>query len=89
TTFQVLSRNGFQIDNSVKLFPNPSGGIVTIKADTLIKSIEFYDVQGRLLQSGTINRNEAVFDITRRNSGLYFLKIITENGSKVEKVIKQ
>lgn len=89
TTFQVLSRNGFQIDNSVKLYPNPSGGIVTIKADTLIKSIEFYDVQGRLLQSGTINRNEAVFDITRRNSGLYFLKIITENGSKVEKVIKQ
>jgi len=49
--------------------------------------VSLYDVQGRLLQ--TVLGNQKVLDIAHQANGIYFLKITTEKGSKVEKVVKQ
>ncbi len=86
TVFEVLSTGNFILDNSVTIYPNPSKGLVTIKADTEIKSTELYDVQGRLLQSSGAGNN---IDMSERTSGLYFLKVKTGNGVKVEKLVRE
>jgi uncharacterized repeat protein (TIGR01451 family) len=85
TVFEVLSRGDFEKDNTVKVYPNPSNGIVNIKATSEIKSVELYDVQGRLLQSGS----NASLDISGRTAGMYFVKVRTEAGMKVEKIMKK
>lgn len=85
TVFGVLSTGNFTTDNSVSVYPNPSNGMVNIKANTAILSLQLYDVQGRLLQAGKGD----VIDISGRSAGLYFLKIQTEKGIKVEKIIKK
>lgn len=86
TVFQVLSTGDFTQDDSVAVYPNPSRGLVTIKANSQIKSVELYDVQGRLLQSVS---GSAGIDISQRAAGIYFMKVKTEKGVKVEKLIRQ
>jgi len=85
TIFQILGREDFDRDHSVKVYPNPSDGIVTISASSMVKSLELYDIQGRLLQAGS----NTLLDISGRAAGMYFVKVQTEAGVKVEKVFRK
>ncbi len=89
TTFSTLSNSVFTKDNSVTLYPNPSKDIVNITANTAITSVQLYDVQGRLLQTKEVKGFNTQLDISAQPSGLYFAKIKTENGTKVEKLVKE
>jgi hypothetical protein len=89
TTFQVLSNSVITIDKSVGIYPNPAKDIVNIKANSLIKSIEIYDVQGRIIQSKLTNEENSTIDVSSFTNGIYFLKIKTEMGEKVEKMVKE
>jgi Leucine-rich repeat (LRR) protein len=87
TVFATLSNAGFELDASIAIYPNPTNAIININADSNIKSMELYDMQGRILQ--TMLGNQKVLDISDKANGIYFLKITTEKGSKVEKIIKE
>jgi len=90
TRFAVLGLDDHAIDNLVKVYPNPSKDVIKIDAaDTTIKSIQLYDIQGRLLQIGIVNEASTSVDISGRADGIYLLKITTDKGIKVEKIIKQ
>ncbi|TDP59163.1 T9SS type A sorting domain-containing protein [Flavobacterium dankookense] len=89
TVFQSLSNPDFETDNSVKIYPNPSNAIVNIKSDFNIKSIQLYDVQGRILQTNIVEENTASLDIASKAKGIYFLKVITDRGIKLEKLVKE
>lgn len=89
TTYQSLNNSIFTFDNSVVVSPNPTNSIVNIHSNFAIKSIELYDVQGRLLETSLESATTTTLDISNRENGIYFLKITTENGSKVEKIVKE
>ncbi|QYJ67207.1 DUF7619 domain-containing protein [Flavobacterium litorale] len=89
TVFALLSTDVFEVDNSVTLYPNPSEGNVTISANTTINTIELYDVQGRLVSVTKGNNTNVILNITNQPTGLYFIKIITDSGSKVTKHVKK
>jgi uncharacterized repeat protein (TIGR01451 family) len=89
TIFEVLGIGEYEIDNSVKVYPNPAKDVVSITADSTITSIQLYDIQGRLLQSGTVNDMDTTLDLSSRGSGMYFVKVVTEKGMKVEKIVKE
>ena len=89
TIFKSLGTKDFETDKSVALYPNPTKGNVTINCDNTIKKIELFDVQGRILQTKIENNNAAQLNISNKANGLYFIRITTENGVTVEKVIKE
>jgi uncharacterized repeat protein (TIGR01451 family) len=89
TTYTLLSKSVFTKDSSVKVYPNPAFDVVTISADSNLKSIELYDIHGRILQTKLENKSSTTFNISDRQSGTYFLKIASEKGSTVEKMIKK
>lgn len=89
TIFKSLGIKDIPEDKSVALYPNPTKGNVTINSDSAIKSIELFDVQGRILQTIIEDRNSTQLDISNKSNGLYFIRITTEAGSKVEKIIKE
>jgi hypothetical protein len=89
TTFGLLGTGDFEMDNSVKVYPNPSKGLVKIDAEDIIKQIEVYDVQGRLLQINITNEVSTELELGNRAVGIYFIKVMTEKGIKVEKVIRE
>lgn len=89
TIFKSLGTKDFETDKSVTLYPNPTKGNVNINCDNTIKKIELFDVQGRILQTKIENNNAVQLNISNKPNGLYFIRITTENGMKVEKVIKE
>lgn len=89
TTFAVLSNPIFEIDDSITIYPNPTASILNIDSDFTIESMELYDVQGRILETVLVSEKITKLDISSKSKGIYFLKIKSEKGSKVEKVVKE
>lgn len=89
TTFQVLSNSIPTKDVAISFYPNPTSSLVNIKAENTIKSTELYDVQGRLIQINKTDSNEVVLDISTYNSGIYFIKVTTDFGSQIKKLVKE
>lgn len=89
TTYTSLNNGGFNPDVSLSVYPNPTSSILNISSDNTIESIELYDIQGRILEKSFQNSNAVILDISNRQSGVYFLKITSDKGSKVEKVVKK
>lgn len=70
------------------LFPNPaeSRESVTISTTRSIQSIELSDAQGKKMWEQTLN-DDRKFTLPALESGMYFVKVITEQGSSVQKLI--
>ncbi|WP_291084167.1 leucine-rich repeat domain-containing protein [Flavobacterium sp. BFFFF1] len=89
TTFGTLGIQDFDVDNSIKIYPNPTNSIVNIISDFSIRSIELFDVQGRILETILATKTISTMDISSHANGIYFLKIKTDKGTKVQKLIKK
>ncbi|MDR6967928.1 Leucine-rich repeat (LRR) protein [Flavobacterium arsenatis] len=89
TTFQDLSIDEHLFDNSIAVYPNPSRDVVNIEASSVITSIQVYDIQGRLLMTHLPNDSKTTIDIADKANGVYFFKINSDRGIKVEKIIKK
>lgn len=89
TTFAELSNPISEFDNSVKVYPNPTNSFINISSEFGIESIQLYDIQGRILETHFETSTFTKIDISGKSNGIYFLKIKTDKGSKVEKVVKE
>uniref|UniRef100_UPI0023F585B1 DUF7619 domain-containing protein n=1 Tax=Flavobacterium filum TaxID=370974 RepID=UPI0023F585B1 len=91
TLFQALSVVNPVVDNLISVYPNPVKDVVniTVKNDSILKTIELYDVQGRLLQTQLVNDVHSELNVSSRANGMYFIKINTDKGTKVEKLVKK
>ena len=69
------------IDINLSVFPNPSRGQITILSDIEVRQINVYSIEGKLIS----NRTEATFTINK--AGVYFIKVITDEGSLIKKII--
>lgn len=85
-TFSPVGIEQINLQNKIKIFPNPSSGIFQIEGQ--ISSVEVFDNLGRLILSST---NTNTIDLTDFGQGMYHAKIqTTENGpSAVVKLIVQ
>lgn len=89
TTFSTLSTPEFAVDDSIALYPNPATDFISIKCDSSIKSVELFDIQGRILETKLEHKKETKLDVSKHSNGVYFVRISTEKGKRVEKIIKQ
>ena len=89
TVFADLSKNDFNKDLSLQIYPNPTSNIVTIKSDSTINAIQVYDAQGRLLITKMTNDNLQTIDLSPYATGIYYLSVSTTSGKQTQKVIKQ
>ncbi|MFL9836542.1 T9SS type A sorting domain-containing protein [Flavobacterium sp. ST-75] len=85
----LMGLDDFEKDNSVKVYPNPVKDVLSVEGDVNLRSVSLYDIQGRLLQTMMPNDVQTTLDISMRAKGIYFLKITSDKGVKVEKVIKE
>jgi uncharacterized repeat protein (TIGR01451 family) len=87
TVFQTLGV-GEHTDQSVAIWPNPVDDVINIAAATAISSVQLYDVQGRLLQISGPGSALVSIPVASRQSGIYFVKVFTDNGITIQKIIK-
>jgi hypothetical protein len=75
----------------VTIAPNPSDGKFTLtNENSLINEFEVYDLSGRLVAGmKNVNSDVYILDGSRFQNGVYFIKIKTEAGTVIKKIIKQ
>lgn len=75
----------------VTISPNPSDGKFTLtNENSIITEFEVYDLSGRLVGGmKNINTDVYVLDAGQYVNGVYFIKIKTEAGTVIKKIIKQ
>jgi Ni,Fe-hydrogenase III small subunit len=74
-------------DASIRVFPNPTHSDVTVTMTSADATIEVADAKGTLLQTINVKNGEKV-DLSTYETGVYFLRIRTDNGSAIERVVK-
>ena len=74
--------------SSIKIYPNPTDGLLYIDANTeSIIGITVFDVLGKKVLQ--LQGNKQQVDISTIESGMYFLRIATDRGEFVQKIIKE
>ncbi|GGG59258.1 T9SS type A sorting domain-containing protein [Bizionia arctica] len=73
--------------NSLSIFPNPVNNVINIESPNAIKvnNAIIYSITGQVVLEV---QNRTKLDVSNLNSGIYLLKIETDNGSITRKIIK-
>lgn len=72
-------------ENSI--YPNPATDQITINSTDNVQRVEIYNMQGQLVkaETGAVN-NISVKDLA---NGMYTLKLTTDNGTSIHKIVKK
>jgi len=91
TTFieQIMSTADAGLNGSVVIYPNPVKDKFTISSEDKIKSVELFDMSGRLISTALINDKKYTGDIHSLNKGIYIIRVYTDKGTIVQKIVKQ
>jgi hypothetical protein len=87
----TLSSRSAGIDNLLQVYPNPSTGLFTLvwtgeqQFDYIV-----YDLSGKeIIRTNRVDHARHKLDLSRAAKGMYFLKIITKEGTTTKKLIVQ
>ena len=78
------------IDQLLHLYPNPTTGKCIVRNEQcMMERIEVYDVYGKLLDVVQINDYQTDIDLSSLASGIYFVRVTSEQGTVTKRVIKR
>ena len=78
-----------EFTSSLNIHPNPVNDRLYIETQTLTQTIEIYDVFGRRQQLSAVSHQPTVINVEDLKPGIYFVKIVTENGEIVQRFVKK
>jgi len=76
----------------LSVYPNPTTKLLIIESSKLIiRNVEIFDICNRKLnlKMKQFSPQECQFDISHLSIGIYFVKITTEIGKVIKKVLKE
>ena len=76
-----------ELTSAINVYPNPVNDKLYIETESEVEEVVIYDVYGR--QQTTDNGQQSFVDVANLNSGVYFVKVVTENGEAVQRFIKK
>ncbi|WP_107037719.1 T9SS type A sorting domain-containing protein [Brumimicrobium mesophilum] len=77
-----------ELNELLLMYPNPAKSEVAISFEGFnIENITLLDMNGRTIQTQTVNDSFADFNISSLNKGVYFVKIETEKGILTKKLV--
>jgi len=89
TTISTVGIDEANLFEGVRIFPNPTSGILNVKFTTLLDArLSMYSISGRIVfTEQSITSDSFTYEL-KEASGVYFLKVETEGASKIYKVVK-
>ena len=72
---------------NVTLYPNPTTGQLTIEMEGMAL-VEVYNLVGQCLLRQTVSEGTAIIDMSGLQEGVYMVKVSTQSGSVMQKVVK-
>ena len=86
----TLSTSQYEKKNNFQIFPNPvNSSFKILNTDNLsIYNVDFIDNLGRIVKNSIPKDSEMNFDCSELEAGNYLVKIKSENGVEIKKMIK-
>ncbi len=82
--------DNIEVNNTIKIFPNPASDNIFIQSFYLIKKIVITNTIGQIMYENTTYDFSHYIDISQFNSGMYIISIQTENNDiYYKRIIKQ
>lgn len=77
-------------ENKISFSPNPVETVLTLRNTPFNSDVELYNILGRAFTLGKIDNGDGFnLDMTNLSSGVYILKITSDNKSITKKIIKK
>jgi len=87
---QVEEKENTELLENIKIYPNPSTGLFYfISSEETQVQISIYNSNGSLIIHDNIVSNKWVIDLSDQPSGIYVLKVFSNNKTLTNKLIKQ
>ena len=80
TTFQTWMEGVDELEQSLKVYPNPTSGTLNIQGEGMT-SVEVYNTIGQRVMTQEVNGNDVQLDTESLNNGIYFLRIYANDGA--------
>lgn len=92
TVTQVVLANNEVLESKFATYPNPAKNVINVAntTDALITAIEMTDINGRVVKNVKFSDlSEVQVSVSDLAQGVYTLKIVSDKGIAVKKVIKE
>ena len=73
--------------DGLKIFPNPSNGMVYFKNNHDILTVDILDVSGRKMDTKVIDQINSSIDMSHYSKGIYFLSIKTKGSTIIKRIV--
>ena len=74
---------------TLSIYPNPVVETLVIETESTIEQVVVYTLTGVMVYSEQCAMNNVQVDVTSLNSGVYFVKVVTDNGEVVKRIVKK
>lgn len=86
---EVLSTNDVNTSQQIRMYPNPTNGIINISLPQENGSIRIYDITGKLVNSKPLGTGITQLDYNFLSPGMYMIALETASEQSILKFIKQ
>ncbi|MCR5646434.1 MAG: T9SS type A sorting domain-containing protein [Bacteroidales bacterium] len=73
--------------NAVRMFPNPTQGVVYIESANTLISMALYGIKGEMVESRPVGAKELELHLEGYSKGVYFIRLVTDEGVTTKKLI--
>lgn len=80
TTFQTWMEGVDELEQSLKLYPNPTANVLNVEGEGMT-SIEVYNTVGQRVMMQQVDGNAVQLNTESLNSGIYFIRIHANDGA--------
>ena len=79
-----------ELSSSLNVYPNPVNDKLYIETEVKIENVAIYTITGVMVGQQTTDNGQQTLtiDLSELNSGIYFIKISTDNGEIVKRIVK-
>lgn len=83
----LVEMDNFVLNDAIKMYPNPVQNILSVHSSFPLTGVEVYSLLGERVKK--VTHNFAKIDLRDLNSGIYMIKIYSNQFSVTKKLIKK
>ena len=87
TTIATGIDNHPKLNSDINIYPNPASNQLTVDTGLKLSEITIIDITGKIIM--TIKQNTNIINVADLSDGIYFIQLITMEGTITKKFVKQ
>ena len=74
---------------ALNIYPNPAVDRLVIETEATVESVSIYTLTGVMIYNEQCTMNNVQLNVSDFNGGVYFIRVVTNEGETVQRFIKK